>query len=206
MASGTFDVRVDQKIADASAVLQPVLNHIRGVVHDTVPGVSETIKWGMSFFELDGKSLAHMGAFKNHCSFGFWSKSMGPYLAGHGIAPEEGAGSFGKIIRVDDLPPYKQLCGMVRYAAKQVADGTWESPFSERKGPRPEPVMPDDFASALNDSPPAKENFTRLSPSCRREYLEWVTSAKRPETRSKRILEAIGLVAQGKQRNWQYMK
>jgi uncharacterized protein YdeI (YjbR/CyaY-like superfamily) len=38
-----------------------------------------------------------------------------------------------------------------------------------------------------------------------REYIEWLTEAKREETRAKRLAQAIEWLAEGKPRNWKYM-
>jgi uncharacterized protein YdeI (YjbR/CyaY-like superfamily) len=45
----------------------------------------------------------------------------------------------------------------------------------------------------------AWETFEKLAPSCRRAYIAWIDSAKREETKQKRMAEAIGLLAAGKQ-------
>ena len=45
-----------------------------------------------------------------------------------------------------------------------------------------------------------------MSPSCRREYSEWIADAKREETRDKRIATALEWIAEGKSRNWKYEK
>lgn len=62
--------------------------------------------------------------------------------------------------------------------------------------------MPADFTAAL--SPAARGHFDGFSPAQRREYLEWITEAKRPETRAKRIAEAAEWLTEGKKRNWKY--
>ena len=208
LESSQFDTRIDSKIAAASATLQPILNHIREVVHEAAPGATETIKWGMPFFELNGVILANMGIFKQHCSLGFWSKSMTDYLAAKGIEPVEGAGSFGKITSLADLPPRTQLIAHVREAAEHIRKGNWESPLATRPRTMSKPTIavPDDFAAALANSPKAKEHFDASAPSCRREYLVWITEAKRDETRIRRIAKAVEQLAEGKQYNWQYQK
>lgn len=50
----------------------------------------------------------------------------------------------------------------------------------------------------------ARAQFDGFTPSQRREYLEWVTEAKRPETRTKRIAQAGEWITEGKRRNWKY--
>ena len=48
----------------------------------------------------------------------------------------------------------------------------------------------------------ATKVFAEFSPSCKREYADWIADAKRPETKAKRVKQAVGWIAQGKQRNW----
>jgi uncharacterized protein YdeI (YjbR/CyaY-like superfamily) len=45
-----------------------------------------------------------------------------------------------------------------------------------------------------------------MSPSCRREYSQWIAEAKREVTRDSRIATALGWIAEGKSRNWKYEK
>ena len=47
--------------------------------------------------------------------------------------------------------------------------------------------------------------FYAFSPSHQREYIEWLTEAKREETRQKRLLQAVDWLAEGKPRNWKYL-
>jgi uncharacterized protein YdeI (YjbR/CyaY-like superfamily) len=52
----------------------------------------------------------------------------------------------------------------------------------------------------------AKASWDAFPPSCRREYLEWITGAKRDETRDKRIATTVAQLAEGKKLNWKYEK
>jgi len=45
-----------------------------------------------------------------------------------------------------------------------------------------------------------------LSPSHRREYLEWITEAKQDETRKRRMATAIEWLSEGKSLNWKYQR
>ena len=64
-----------------------------------------------------------------------------------------------------------------------------EAPSARPK--RPELALPDWLKEGLMASPPAWENFSKLPPSHQRNYILWVSDAKRAETRQKRINEAI---------------
>lgn len=50
--------------------------------------------------------------------------------------------------------------------------------------------MPDDLAEALRSRPPAEERFAAFPPSHRRNVLRWVATAKRPDTRRRRVEQA----------------
>lgn len=58
-------------------------------------------------------------------------------------------------------------------------------------------IVPQDLEAALNAKPVAKEYFEGLSKSVKKMYLHWVMSAKRPETRQKRITEIVENAALG---------
>lgn len=66
--------------------------------------------------------------------------------------------------------------------------------------------MPADFRRALSQSTPARATYQNMSPSQQREYLEWILDAKQPETRAKQIAQSVEWLAEGKPRNWKYMK
>jgi uncharacterized protein YdeI (YjbR/CyaY-like superfamily) len=72
------------------------------------------------------------------------------------------------------------------------------------KAPKTPVAIAPEFASALQKNKRATAAFAEFSPSCKREYAEWIADAKRPETRNKRIATAIDWIAEGKQRNWKY--
>ena len=60
------------------------------------------------------------------------------------------------------------------------------------------PELPGYLAEALKANPPAWTFFQQLAPTYRRHFVAWIHTAKRPETRDKRIRESIALLAAGK--------
>jgi hypothetical protein len=58
--------------------------------------------------------------------------------------------------------------------------------------------MPDDFQSALNARPDAAAFFEKLAPSHKKEYIRWIESAKRAETRTSRLEKALEMLTMGK--------
>lgn len=58
--------------------------------------------------------------------------------------------------------------------------------------------LPEDFRSELSARPDAKAFFESLPTFYRKNYLRWIESAKRPETRARRIADAVAALAEGK--------
>ena len=208
MASQQQNPKVDAYIEKAQPFAQPILNHLRKLVHRGCPDVEEAIKWSMPFFVYRGAILANMAAFKQHCSFGFWGEEIGGLLREAGVVQDGGMGSLGKITGVKDLPTEKEMLRWVREAAGFIDRGEYTSPIAARnrvvKAPKPAPKTSPEFAAALKKNRKASAVFEAFSPSCKREYLEWIAEAKRDETRDKRIAQAVEWIAEGKQRNWKY--
>jgi uncharacterized protein YdeI (YjbR/CyaY-like superfamily) len=92
-----------------------------------------------------------------------------------------------------------------RYADMK-ARGLLAAPGLERKptgrsGDAPRPsllAIPPYIEKQIKANARAWEYFERLAPSQRRLYIAWIDSAKREETKDRRLREAIGLLAAGK--------
>lgn len=207
---GTQDLnpRVDAYIAKAQPFAQPILAHLRKLVHKGCPKVGETIKWSRPFFEYRGAILCNISAFKEHCSFGFWGEEIGAVLRDAKVLQGDAMGSFGRITRVDDLPAERAILDWVKQATAFIESGQYTSPIAARnrvvKAPRAAMETPPEFTAALKKDKKASTAFAKFSPSCKREYTDWIADAKRPETREKRIATAVQWIAEGKQRNWKY--
>ena len=63
---------------------------------------------------------------------------------------------------------------------------------------------PEELTAALKKNKKAAVVFAAFSPSCKREYTDWIAQAKRAETKEKRVAQAVEWIAEGKQRNWKY--
>jgi uncharacterized protein YdeI (YjbR/CyaY-like superfamily) len=197
------DPRIDDKIAKAADFARPILEHLRALIHRTIPDAGEAIKWGMPHFTYKGKNIAGMAAFKAHCAF----MIHGEGRQGESDAGGEGMGSFGKIGSLADLPPEAELVAKLRAAQARIdeAGTAIRRPGAAKAKPAGRTIeVSEDFSVALAATPAAAQVFDRLAPSHRYEYLEWITDAKRPETRAKRIGEALEWLAEGKRRNWKY--
>lgn len=192
----TLDPRFDEYIAKAAPFAQPILRHIRQLVHEAVPDLVETMKWSMPHFVHKGKNLAGMAAFKAHCA-----------MMIHGDGRQGDAmGQFGKIASVADLPGDNELKSKIVAAAERIeSEGTAvRKKPAAAKAPKADLPMPAAFAAALEGNPAAKATLEAFAPSHRREYVQWIAEAKAEATRDRRIAQAIEWLGEGKKRNWKY--
>jgi uncharacterized protein YdeI (YjbR/CyaY-like superfamily) len=197
---GKKDPRVDAYIDNAAPFARPILKHLRRLVHAGCRDAQETIKWGFPHFEHNGV-MCGMAAFKNHCAFGFWKAEL--IFDGDEIARRDAMGQFGRIAGLSDLPDETTLVSYVRKAASLNEAGVKASSVSRaKKKPLKVPAY---FSVALKKNAKARKTFENFSPSNQREYVEWVSEAKRDETRQQRLKMSILWLAQGKPRNWKYM-
>lgn len=194
------DPRVDAYIDRQADFARPILRHIREVVHAACPQCEEGIKWSMPAFLYKKRILAHMAAFKAHAVFGFW---QGRLVVDTGDEPATGMGQFGRLTGIGDLPPRPQLEALVRKAMK-LADAGVKA--SRDKHPKEPLRVPRDLRAALDAEATAAAVFDSFPPSAQRDYVDWINEAKRDETRSKRLAQAIEWIAEGKRRNWKYEK
>lgn len=190
----TTDPRIDAYIDKAADFAKPILRHIRATVHKALPGAVETMKWSMPHWTHAGKNVAGMAAFKAHCAM---------MIHGEG-RQTEGMGGYGKVTAITDLPDEATLVRKLQEAAGRIETRGSAVKQAAPRAPKAEIPIPDDLAAALAASPAAKATIDGFAPSHRRDYLEWITEAKREETRAKRVAQAVEWLAEGKKRNWKY--
>lgn len=202
------DPRVDAYIEQAAPFARPILTHLRRAFHHASPELREDMKWSSPHFVRKG-IVAGMAAFKEHAGFGFWR--------GRDMRDPEGLFKGGakasmcyvKVSSVVELPAEKVIAAYVKEAI--ALDDAFEQPAAKRRrasgtraGVRPAPTAPDDLMAALRDALGALSTYEAFPPGKQREYVDWVTDAKRAETRARRIAQAVEWMAEGKSRNWKY--
>ena len=202
---GKKDKRIDAYIDKASAFAKPVLNHLRQLIHKACPETEETMKWSFPHFDYKEEIMCSMAAFKQHCAFGFWKASLmkDPKLMLNAKS-EVAMGHMGRITSLKDLPSDKTIIGYIKEAMKLNDEGI--------KNQKPKSKIqktieaPDYFLKAIKKNKKAWATFEKFSPSNKKDYVEWIVEAKTDETLNKRMKQAIDWMAEGKPRNWKYMK
>ena len=196
--------RLDDYIANAAPFARPILKKLRKVVHAGCPTVEETVKWGHPAFDYKGP-IAGMAAFKAHCTFGFWKHSLIEKKLGKiPMGDQKAWGTFGRISDVKQLPSEAKMIQYVKFAAELNDQGI---KVARKKPPANRTVdVPDDLTTALIRDGKAVANFDAFSYSHKKEYVDWINEAKTPGTRRRRLETAVEWIAEGKGRNWKYMR
>ena len=197
---------VDVYIAKSADFAQPILTYLRDIVHEAIPDIREEMKWSRPFFVHRGIILGNISAFQQHCSFGLWGAEIAAVLREDGVASGEGMGTFGRIMSIKDLPSRTKLLAYVKNAAKLVEEGSRTKSLERPRVAKPAMEVPAALEAALKKNKVAAKQFQGMSPSCRREYSEWIAGAKREETRTKRVAQTLEWISEGKKLNWKYEK
>lgn len=202
----SLDIRIDDYInKKAKPFAQPILNHLRNLIHSVIPEVEESVKWGMPFFDYKGP-ICNLASFKEHVSFGFWKANLlnDPKSFLQQTGENSGMGNFGKITSLKDLPSDKIIIDFLLQAKKLNDEGIKINKVKANTKPPVE--TPKYFEKVLKKDKVTWEFYDAFSESCKREYVDWITDAKTETTREKRMAQAFEWISEGKKRNWKYEK
>ena len=184
-----------------------MLTHIRELMHKACPDIEETIKWGMPFFTLHGVIVGNMAAFKQHCSLGLWGPEMAAMLGNDGAMSDQAMGTFGRIDEREGPAGDEGAAGVLQTGGgaggERGADEV-AAAQDEAEGGEACSGGSGGAGGGAEEEQEAAEVFEAFSPSCKKEYVEWIAEAKREETKPKRVAQAVEWMAEGKQRNWKY--
>ena len=87
----------------------------------------------------------------------------------------------------------------LKAAGLLTSAGVAAAPTENTYGPRPViPDLPNYIAKAIKANAKAWKFFRELAPSHRRHFVVWIHTAKRPDTRDRRIRESLALLTAGK--------
>ena len=167
------------------------------------PDLAESIKWNMLCFS-GRKLICGLSACQRHLGIAFFRGTELPDPARLFSPGGEGNTNI-RSLRLTTLDDRSRdaLRALLHAAVALDADPAIPSAPKVKRKPWPMPAF-FKAALALPRNRAAAAGFRRLSPSCQREYLVWLTTAKRPETRARRLAET--LVALCANRKWAQRK
>ena len=167
------------------------------------PDLTESIKWNLLCFS-GRKLVCGLSACKHHLGITFFRGTELP-------DPKKLFGEHGenntniRTVRVRSLDGFDRVAFEKLLHAAVDLDADPLSPPAPKVKRKPWP-MPKYFKEtlALKRNQIAAENFKKLAPSCQREYLVWLSTAKQPETKARRLKETLAALSAG--RKWAQRK
>lgn len=171
-----------------------ILTKIDSVIHETEPDIEEAIKWGAPSYEYKGLMISTV-AFKNFVAVWF---HMGAFLDDPKNLLEASSDET-KYMRKYIIPSLDELDeeglkGLISEAVKIQESGQdfKTGDKSEEKFPASELLD-----KALHEDPKAKAEFDRFTNYKKKEFIEHIESAKREETRKRRLEKSLELIREG---------
>ncbi len=179
------------------------LTKLRNIILKTE--LKETVKWGMPVYTVDDKNILGIGAFKNH--FGIWFFQGGLLRDEHNklINAQEGKTVAMRQWRMEteDQIDEKLLILYIQEAIENQKQGKFIKPS---KPVRITPSIPKELKARFADSKELAMSFKDLTPGKQKEYIEYIDSAKRIETKAARLDKIEPMILQGLGLNDKYKK
>ena len=167
------------------------------------PDLTESIKWNTLCFS-GRKLICGLSACQHHLGISFFRGTELP-------DPDDLFGGDGKdntnirTVRIRSLDGFnvEAFRALLHAAVELDADPMIPPAPKLKRKPWPLPAF---FKKALAEkrNRTAAENFKNLAPSCQREYIVWLTTARRAETRARRLKETLAALSAG--RKWAQRK
>ena len=191
--------KVDEIISKSPEWAQEILNELREIILNY--GLQETVKWGAPVYTHHG-NVVGIVALKNYVSLWFYEGSQLSDPDKVLIASGENTQALRqwRFTSAKEIPS-KKVTAYVNEAALNSEKG-----IKTQKKKVEIPVVPDILNDAFKKEPAVKAFFDGLAPSYQRDFVVFITEAKREETRLKRLQKSLELMREGKDLNSKYKK
>jgi len=179
-------IETHDKYSDALTILRNIINSTQ---------LNESIKWSAPVYDLNGKNVVGLGAFKNH--FGIWFFN-GVFLKDEHkllVNAQEGKTKALRQMRFESIKDINKnaVLAYVKEAIDNQKAGKEIKPDRSKK----ETVIPQELKAMLNKNAALHKSFNVLSPSKQREYCDHIASAKRETTKHSRLEKIKPMIIQG---------
>ena len=172
---------------------EPALRLIREIILRTE--LQETIKWGAPCYTLGRKHVAGMVGFKEHMAIWF---HQGVFLKDPEdklINAQEGVTKALRQWRFTDIDEIRQNADLIHAYMLEAIENQKQG--KEIKPEKKELTVPAELQEVLDRDSGLLESFEAFSKSKKREFAEYIATAKRAETRQSRLEKIIPMIANG---------
>ena len=172
---------VDDYIANSSN-WQNALKKLREILLSTE--MEETVKWGVPVYTVNGKNVVGLAAFKNYVGIWFYQGVFLKDTKKKLINAQEGKTKALRQWRFNSATEIDE--DLVRVYVFEAIDNQKQGK-EIKPAKNKELIIPPELSNVLEQNEALKDHFNQLSLSCKREYAEYVSEAKKEATKLRRI-------------------
>ncbi|HTY35865.1 MAG TPA: YdeI/OmpD-associated family protein [Bacteroidota bacterium] len=183
--SSAASTRINEYLNNAPGVVRSIGQSLRRIIFKAEPEMTEDWKWGPNYSK--NGMVCGIGLFKKHATLAFFqgARMKDPkHLFQNDVAPARNTRS----IKFTDLHDLDEPA-LVAYIKEAVTLNLNAVPAPERTLD-----IPEDVDRLLRNHPPLKRYFDALSYTHRKEYVRWIASAKKDETRKARLGKMVEML------------
>jgi uncharacterized protein YdeI (YjbR/CyaY-like superfamily) len=190
----TQNPRVDAFVSRAKA-WQGEIQKLRSILLGC--GLEEDLKWGKPCFSSEGKNVAIIQPFKNHCSLMFFKGAL--LQDTHGLLRSQGENTQSALRLEFTSEAQVKKAVLVSYVKQAIAveKAGLEVDFKAKR----ELELPEELTQILKKDRKLAKAFQALTPGRQRAYVLHFTGAKKSETRTARIEKCIPKILAGEGMN-----
>jgi len=193
MAKTEIDKKIDAYIKK-HAKWTPGLLKLKKILDKTE--LEPSIKWGIPVYHLDNKNVVGMTAFKNHFSFWFY---QGVFLKDEHsllVNAQEGKTKAMRHLRFENVNEVKSkiAAAYIKEAIQNQKEGKVIKPTKSKTSF----VMAPELSLRLSKNKSLKAAYDKLTNFRQKEFSEYISSAKREDTKQRRLKKIIPLIKEGK--------
>jgi uncharacterized protein YdeI (YjbR/CyaY-like superfamily) len=184
---------VDAYIA-SSGNWEKLLKLLRELISSTV--LVETVKWGMPVYTLNNRNVVGFSAFKSWTGLWFYQGVFLKDPEKRLISAQEGTTKGLRQMRFSSLNEIEEsrelILAYLEEAIQNQKEGKVIKPERNKKL-----EIPEELQDAFSNDPALKDAFDALSLTNKRDFAEYVVSAKREETKKQRLEKIIPMILEG---------
>ncbi len=171
---------------------------LREIVRST--GLEESFKWGGPVYTLGGKNIVGLGGFKSYFGLWFFQGALMSDPAKRLINAQEGVTTAQRQMRFNSADEIDAdlIVGYIAEAVENHRAGKAIKPASKPL------IVPPELESALASDPALRDAFDALGLTKKRDFAEYIETAKRAETKQQRLEKIIPMIREGHGLNDRY--
>ena len=171
-----------------------LLKKLRKIINLT--SLNETIKWGMPTYTHNNKNVLGLGAYKKHVGLWFFQGSLLNDIHNRLTNAQEGKTKAMRQMRFEELDDINEK--IILYYIEQTIVNFNKGLVVKAVRKTEEIIIPAGLLSNFKKSAKLEASFNELTPGRKREYIDYINSAKRDPTKLNRLEKIIPLIIEKK--------